>query len=113
MTFKEKLRKRSTSWQSNKALEKFSPYDILIKPIFTEKSYKQTSELNKYFFRVHKDSNKTDVKDAIKYIYWVTPKIVNIVNVPYKGRSRRSLVRRSYKKAVITLNENDKLDLLN
>lgn len=112
MTFKEKLRKRARSSQSTKAMEKFGPYDILLKPIFTEKSYNQTTNQNKYYFKVHKDANKVDVKKSIEYIYWITPKSVNIVNVPYKGRARRSLVRRAYKKAIITLKDWDKLDML-
>jgi ribosomal protein L23 len=41
-------------------------------------------DVNKYCFKVHKDANKNDVKEAIKYIYKVTPLEVNIVNVAFK-----------------------------
>ncbi|MBO4515978.1 50S ribosomal protein L23 [bacterium] len=50
----------------------------------TEKTYKMQEDANKYCFKVHKDANKNDVKEAIKYIYKVTPLEVNIVNVAFK-----------------------------
>jgi len=84
----------------------------ILKPIITEKAFKQNESMNKYFFKVHKDCNKNDVKVAIKEIYWVSPKSVNIVSVPYKGRNRRSLVRRAYKKAIITLKGKDKIEIV-
>ena len=52
--------------------------------MITEKSYKMQEDGNKYFFKVHKDANKNDVKEAIKYIYNVTPTGVNIINVVFK-----------------------------
>ena len=112
MSFKEILRKRAIKSNDVKALKKLSIYDIMLKPLVTEKAYKQSEALNKYFFKVHKDSNKNDVKAAIKEIYGVQPKSVNFVSVPYKWRSRRTLVRRAYKKAIITLSENDKIELV-
>ena len=52
-----------------------------------------------------------DVKEAIKYIYNVTPTGVNIINVVFKWRSQRKLVRRAYKKAIVTLDKKDKIEL--
>ena len=59
----------------------------------------------------HKDANKNDVKQAITYLYHVNPIKINIVNVPYKGRSQRKLVRADYKKAIVTLSENEKIEV--
>jgi len=104
MTFKDTLRQRGQKDQAVKALKKLNVYDILIKPInLTEKAYKLTQELNKYVFQVHKEANKNDVKVAIKSIYGVDAEKVNIVSVISKGRSVRKLVRRAYKKAIVTL----------
>lgn len=88
-----------------------TPYDILLSPIVTEKTYKQQESANTYAFKVHTDANKNDVKKAIVHIYKVSPLSVRLLNVPYKGRMQRSLVRRAYKKAVITLDKKDKIEV--
>ncbi|HKL43844.1 MAG TPA: 50S ribosomal protein L23 [Candidatus Absconditabacterales bacterium] len=111
MTYKAKLQRRAIKNKETKALKKFSPYDIIFGPTVTEKTYKLQEDSNKYFFKVHKDSNKNDIKEAIKYIYNVTPIKVNIVNVVFKGRMQRKLVRKSHKKAIITLNKKDKIEI--
>ncbi len=112
MTFRKKLQRRAVKNTEVKAMKKFTPYDVIVAPVMTEKSYKQWDSSNKYFFRVHLEANKNDVKEAIKYIYNVTPLKVNIINVVFKGRSQRKLVRRAYKKAIVTLAEKDKIDIL-
>ena len=111
MTYKAKLQRRATKNKEVSALKKFSPYDIILWPTITEKTHKLQEEHNKYFFKVHKDANKNDVKVAIKYIYNVTPLKVNIINVVFKWRNQRKLVRKSHKKAIITLNKKDKIEI--
>lgn len=111
MTYKAKLKRRAIKNTEAKALKKFSPYDIILWPTVTEKTYKLQEAQNKYFFKVHKDANKNDVKEAIKYIYKVIPTKVNIVNVVFKGRMQRKLVRKAHKKAIITLNTKDKIEI--
>ncbi|MFZ5341115.1 MAG: 50S ribosomal protein L23 [Patescibacteria group bacterium] len=103
MVYKDVLRKRAIKSTSLRVADKLSPFHVLLNPIFTEKAYKQTSDVNKYFFRVHQDANKNDVKIAVETVYNLTPENVNIVNVVFKGRANKKLVRRSYKKAIITL----------
>ena len=111
MTYRAKLQRRAIKNTETKALKKFSPYDIILWTMITEKSYKMQEDGNKYFFKVHKDANKNDVKEAIKYIYNVTPLSVNMINVAFKGRNQRKLVRRSHKKAIVTLNKKDKIEI--
>lgn len=111
MTFKDILIKRAKKITSTKTIKKFSPYDVVLAPMITEKTYKQQESVNKYFFKVNKDANKNDVKEAIIYLYKVTPLKINIVNVAFKWRNQRKLVRKSYKKAVITLNKKDKIEI--
>ena len=110
MTFRQKLQQRAIKNSSTKALKRFAPHDIILAPGLTEKTYGQ-QENHKYVFKVHKDANKNDVKSAISYLYHVNPIKINMVHVPYKGRSQRKLVRSDYKKAIITLPENEKIEV--
>lgn len=83
MTFREKLQQRAKKNAAPKALKTFSPYDIILSPVLTEKTH-QDQEHHKYTFKVHADANKNDVKQAIAYLYKVHPLAVNMVNVPFK-----------------------------
>ncbi|GAB4427083.1 MAG: 50S ribosomal protein L23 [Anaerolineales bacterium] len=91
-------------------------YDVLIRPLVTEKSSYQSNVLNQYSFVVAKHATKTMVKDAVEQLFDVDVVRVNIVNAPAKrgrrARSRRLLVRRpSFKKAIITLAEGQSLEI--
>ncbi len=105
------MQKRAKKVNSTKAIKQFSLYDIILAPIVTEKTHQQQESDNKYAFKVHSSANKNDVKEAISYLYKVTPIWVNVVSVPFKGRNQRKLVRRAYKKAIVTLWAKDKIDL--
>ncbi len=91
-------------------------YDVLRRPLVTEKSNYQSSKLQQYTFEVAVVANRTMVKDAIELLYEVTVERVNIVNVPAK-RSRRSKSRRltvrkpGFKKAIVTLAEGQTLGI--
>jgi large subunit ribosomal protein L23 len=83
-------------------------YDVLRRPLVTEKSSYQSGKLNQYSFVVTDTATRTQIKDAIETLYDVNVVRVNVINVPAKRgrrlRSRRLLVRKAaYKKAVITL----------
>jgi large subunit ribosomal protein L23 len=83
-------------------------YDVLRRPIITEKSNYQNDKLGQYVFEVSKDATKGMVKDAVELHYGVNVVKVNIINVPAKRTrkypSRRLGIRRSgYKKAIVWL----------
>jgi large subunit ribosomal protein L23 len=89
-------------------------YEILRRPLVTEKSNYQLTELQQYVFEVPSDVTRTMVKEAVETIFDVTVVKVNIINMPAKrsrrARSRRLLVRRAgYKKAIITLSPDDRI----
>ncbi|GAB4503604.1 MAG: 50S ribosomal protein L23 [Anaerolineales bacterium] len=91
-------------------------YDVLVRPLVTEKSNYQSRKLGQYSFVVADGATKTAVKDAIETLFDVTVERVNIVNTPAKrgrrARSRRLLVRRpGYKKAIVTLAEGQTLEI--
>lgn len=86
--------------------------EIIIKPVVTEKSVDLMQE-NKYCFRVAKDANKIEIKNAIEEIFKVTVVSVNTVNVHGKmkrmGRTQGKTA--SWKKAVVTLREGDSIEV--
>jgi large subunit ribosomal protein L23 len=83
-------------------------YDVLVRPLVTEKSNRNSSKLGQYAFVVANSATRTQVKDAVETLFDVTVASVNILNAPAKrgrrAKSRRMLVRRpAYKKAIVTL----------
>ncbi|MBU0512961.1 MAG: 50S ribosomal protein L23 [Chloroflexi bacterium] len=90
-------------------------YEVLRRPILTEKSSHQYSKLHQFVFEVAQDATKGMIKDAVEILFDVTVLQVNIINAPAKrgrkGRSRRLTVRRSkYKKAIVTLHPDDTIE---
>ena len=91
-------------------------YDVLRRPLVTEKSSYQSGKLNQYSFIVSDAATRTQIKDAIETLYDVNVVRVNVMNVPPKRgrrlRSRRLLIRKpAYKKAVVTLAEGQTLQI--
>ncbi len=89
-------------------------YDILRRPLVTEKSNYQLGKLHQYVFEVAPDATRTQVKEAVNKLFDVDVLKVNIINVPAKrsrrGRSRRWGIRKSmYKKAIVTLSPEDRI----
>lgn len=89
-------------------------YEIIRRPLVTEKSNYQLNKLHQYVFEVASDATRTDVKEAVETLFDVEVLKVNIINVPAKrsrrARSRRLLVRKAgYKKAIVTLGIEDRI----
>jgi large subunit ribosomal protein L23 len=81
-------------------------YEIVKRPIITEKSQDQVDFLGQYTFEVDRRANKLQVKRAVEQIFDVTVMSVNILTVPPKrGRygNRRVVKKPSWKKAIVTL----------
>jgi large subunit ribosomal protein L23 len=91
-------------------------FDVLRRPLVTEKSNFQSTKLNQYTFEVPVSANKAQIKEAVEAMFDVSVERVNVVNLPPKrtrrARSRRLRVRRSaMKKAVVTLAEGQSIDV--
>lgn len=86
--------------------------EIIIKPVVTEKSVDLMQE-NKYCFKVAKDANKIEIKNAIEEIFKVTVVNVNTVNVhgKMKRMGHTQGMTASWKKAVVTLREGDSIEV--
>lgn len=88
-----------------------NPYDIIVRPIITEKSTSIT-ESGKYTFEVKQGTNKVEVKKAVEEIFKVNVVSVNIVNVRRKARrvGKYEGFRPAVKKAVVTVAEGQTID---
>lgn len=91
-------------------------YDILRRPLITEKTSFQSSNLNKFTFEVDSRANKGQIKEAVEAMFDVTVLRVNVINRPAKvARSlrnrRRQVRRRGFKKAIVTLKPGDRIDV--
>lgn len=91
-------------------------YEVIRRPIITEKSNYQNSKLQQYAFEVLSEATKLQVKEAVERIFDVTVLRVNVINIPPKRtrnlRSRQTAQRRSkYKKAIVTLASGDTIQV--
>ena len=91
-------------------------YEILRRPLITEKSNYQSSKLNQYAFEVDSKATRTQVKDAIETIFDVKVEKVNIMILPAirgrKAKSRRLSIRKAgYKKAIVSLKAGQTLQI--
>ena len=84
-------------------------YDIIKRPILSEKTYAGIQE-KKYAFEVAKNSNKVEIKKAIEEIFGVKVKSVNTVNVngKLKRQGKTQGYTSDYKKAYVTLTADSK-----
>ena len=93
-----------------------SPFDILIRPIITEKSAYLSSGLSQYVFEVPVDATRKEVSDAVEKAFDVTVLKVNTINVApkvgRKGKSRRLAIKKSaYKKAIVKISPEDRIPI--
>jgi large subunit ribosomal protein L23 len=85
---------------------------VILRPVISEKSYALLAA-NKYTFRVHERSNKTQVRQAIEDIFGVRVEGVRTAWVKPKPKRRgySSGKRRQWKKAIVTLHPEDSIEL--
>lgn len=85
-------------------------YDVILKPIVTEKSMNAMAE-KKYTFQVHTDANKAMIKEAVEKMFPGTKvKSVNTMNNEGKQRRRGTTIGKTAatKKAIVQLTEDSK-----
>ena len=86
-----------------------TPYDVLIRPIVSERSMDDAAE-KKYTFVVDKRANKHEIKDAVEAAFGVQVVSVNTAN--YMGKLKRQGryegYTAAYKKAIVKLSESSK-----
>jgi len=87
--------------------------DVILRPHITEKA-SILAESNAYTFEVKTSANKTEIEKAIKELYKVTPKKINIAYSPAKKVITRGKpgVKKGKKKAIVYLEKGDKIEFV-
>lgn len=92
------------------------PYDILIRPLLTERSGEGSAlDKPKYTFVVHVDSNKVQIRRAVEAAFDV--KVRDVTTVRVKGKRKRLRIRKEgkradWKKAIVTLEKGQSINLI-
>jgi large subunit ribosomal protein L23 len=68
--------------------------NVLVKPLLTEKTSKETEAFNRYAFVVNTQANKHQIKDAVEKFFDV--KVVNVRTSVLPGKTKRA--GKGYKK---------------
>lgn len=88
-------------------------YEVLRRPILTEKTDMMTERDNQYVFEVALAANKRQIRDAVQGIFEVTVVDVRTMVIPGKGRrwGRHLSKTPRWKKAVVTVQPGDRIEL--
>ena len=94
------------------------PRTVVLEPILTEKALNLKDQHQQYVFKVDRNANKIEIKNAVQKRFGVRVTEIRTVNV--KGKQRQRFTRRgrvtgftaAYKKAIVRLAEGDKLEFL-
>jgi len=89
-------------------------YEIIKKPVITEKGTDDTARRNAYQFRVPVDANKVEIRQAVEKLFSVKVKKVNTLRVQTKVRRRGYVAgeTRQWKKAMVVLAEGSTIEIL-
>jgi large subunit ribosomal protein L23 len=106
-----KLERRKPPVHGEAGLE-LRPYQVVLRPLVTEKGTHQSSRYNAYTFQVNPIATKDQIKAAIEELFHVRVEAVRTQN--RHGKKRRFGQRMGqlprWKKAIVTLNSQDKIE---
>jgi large subunit ribosomal protein L23 len=87
-------------------------HDVILSPVITEKATLLT-EANQVVFRVSMDATKPKIAKAVAELFKVKVKGVNTITVKGKTKTARGrpYKRSNYKKAIVTLEEGQQIDI--
>ena len=94
-------------------------YDVIVRPVITEKTTGQIEEENVYTFIVNQKANKLEIAQAVEKAWEV--KVLDVRTMRYSGKAKRSILGRihknwalgrrpSFKKAAVKLAEGDSIE---
>lgn len=88
-----------------------NPYQIILRPLITEKNTTMML-FNKYSFEVVREATKPQIKQAVEHIFGVTVTKVHTMNMrgKRKRRGREFGYARDWKKAIVTLAEGERIE---
>jgi len=87
-------------------------YDIIRRPVITEKTSIQKEVSNQFTFEVDRNANRVEIKKAIENIFNVKVDRVRTMQVKGKTKRRGWILgkRRDWKKAIVTLMPGERID---
>ena len=103
------LRRPPRSQRSGPVLE---PYQVVIRPLITEKATHISERHNAYTFEVNPLATKTEIKEAVEALFPV--KVLAVRTQNRRGKARRYRLKagrmRNWKKAIVSLHEEYRID---
>ncbi len=89
-------------------------YQLIQKPLITEKASDDSARRNAYAFRVPLDANKVEIRQAVEKLFDVKVKSVNTLRVlgKWKVRGRTMGKGQDWKKAMVVLQEGQTIEIL-
>ncbi len=87
-------------------------YDIIKSPLITEKTTIQKEAFNQVSFKISREANRIEVKNAIENIFNVKVAGVRTMQVKGKTKQRGRIIgkRKDWKKAIVTLMQGERID---
>lgn len=90
-----------------------NPYEVIKRPLLTEKSTVIKEKNNQYCFEVNSNASKTDIRNAVETLFNV--KVSDVRTMQYRGKTRRlgrfTGRRPDWKKAIVTLKAGTSIEL--
>jgi large subunit ribosomal protein L23 len=91
---------------------KLEPYQVVLRPLITEKATHLSERHNAYTFEVNPLATKTEIKNAIEAVFDV--KVADVRTQNRRGKARRYRLKvgrmRNWKKAIVKLDEEHRID---
>jgi len=87
-------------------------YDIIIRPLITEKTNTQKEASNQLSFEVDRRANRIDIRKAVESIFKVKVAGVRTMQVKGKPKRRGRIIgkQKGWKKAIVTLMPGERID---
>ena len=91
---------------------KLEPYQVVLRPLITEKATHLSERHNAYTFEVNPLSSKTEIKEAVEVLFNV--KVADVRTQNRRGKLRRHRLKlgrmRNWKKAIVSLHDDYRID---
>ncbi len=88
------------------------PYQVVLRPLITEKATHLSERHNAYTFEVNGNANKTEIKQAVEALFNV--KVADVRTQNHRGKLRRYKLKvgrmRNWKKAIVALHADYRID---
>lgn len=89
-----------------------APYQVILRPLVTEKGMHKATRYNQYAFEVNRLAGKDEIREAVEELFDV--KVVGVNTQNRKGKPRRTRFRwgrtKAWKKAIVTLDSEHRID---